>query len=496
MVDPLKRLKRVERLIDQKLYFTLHAPRQTGKTTYLYALAKKLNTEGKYIALVVSLEQAGFKSITPEEANLLLNASIYQEALENLPEEYRPENPQKIKFLNVNQYLKSWCANQQKPIILFLDEIDSLMDDVLVSILRQLRSGYPSRPKHFPSSLALVGLRDVREYKIKVRDECESAGKGSPFNIKSDSLLMSNFEKEEVFELLEQHTQDTGQGFPDDVKEEIFRLSNGQPWLVNALAKQIVEMALDHDYSKPITIDILTQAKNELIQRRDTHLDSLIEKLKEERVKKIVQAIINGDNLTFDTLNDDILYVRDLGIVSQTDPLKFANPVYAEIIPRVMAYSIQVSLPVEIETRFFFNENNEIDMKKVLEAFQEFYRENAEFWLDRYEFKESANHLLLMAFLQRIVNSGGEITREMALGNGRIDILVNYHHQRVALELKIKRGSQSIEKAKKQLSDYLDKLGLKEGYLVIFDPADIEWEKKIYMNEISYNDKTIIMVGV
>ncbi|MCP4217746.1 MAG: ATP-binding protein, partial [bacterium] len=184
---------------------------------------------------------------------------------------------------------------------------------------------------------------------------------------------------------------------------------------------------------------------------RDTHLDSLVDKLKEKRVKDIVQAIINGDNVMFDIMDDDIVYVRDLGIVGLKDPLKFANPIYAEIVPRVMAAGIQASIPDEFQTPRFVNDNNELDMNKVLTAFQEFYSENAEFWQDRFAYKESAHHLLLMAFLQRLVNSGGEIIREMAVGNGRIDLLVKFHKQRTAMELKINRGPKSIEKAKKQL---------------------------------------------
>ncbi|MGE5340356.1 MAG: AAA family ATPase [Candidatus Omnitrophota bacterium] len=496
MLDPLKRLKDVETLIEDELYFTLHAPRQTGKTTYLYALARKLNAEEKYIALVVSFEEAGYSSITVKEANEALIDCVYTAASEQLLPPMRPAKPAKNLPRNLKNYLKQWTNNQQKPIVLFIDEIDSLSDDVLVSILRQFRDGYSSRPKHFPSSIVLVGLRDIRDYKIKIRDECQSMGKGSPFNIKSESLLMPNFKKEDVFELLEQHTEDTGQVFPDEVKNEVFRLSNGQPWLVNALARQMVEKILEHDYSKPITMETLLQAKHELIQRRDTHLDSLIDKLKEERVKKIVQAIINGENLPFDILNDDILYARDLGIVSQTSPLEFANPVYAEIILRIMISPIEESIPEEIQTSWFVKTNGELDMDKLLREFQKFYRRNSEAWLGRFEYKESAQHLLLMAFLQRVINSGGEIIREMALGNGRIDMLVQFRGQEFALELKIKRDNYTLEDGKEQLDRYLDRLGLKKGYLVIFDPSDIEWEKKIYMNEISYNDKNIILVGL
>ncbi|MCX6582665.1 MAG: AAA-like domain-containing protein [Candidatus Aminicenantes bacterium] len=494
MVNPLKRLLKVEQLIRNELNFTIHAPRQSGKTTYLYALAKKLNEEGKYIALVVSFEQAGYNSITVEKANEILIDCIYRAASRQLQPHEAPQKNQDA--LSVKNYLEDWASSQEKAIVLFIDEIDALMDDVFISILRQLRDGYQARPKHFPSSVVLVGLRDVRDYRAKVRDDQKSMGTASPFNIKADSLLLKNFSKQEVYGLLEQHTRETGQLFSEKAKEEIFLLANGQPWLTNALANQIVSEILENDYSGEITPGMVMEAKNQLILRRDTHLDSLIDKLKEENVKSIVQAIINGDNIVFDSLNDRITYVRDLGIVSQTDPLEFANPIYAEIIPRVMAYSFQASLPREIAAPFFLNANNDLDMKKVMLAFQEFYRENAESWIDRFEFKESAHHLLMMAFLQRIVNSGGEITREMAVGNGRVDLLVKFNGRRTAVELKIKRGEQSIKKAKQQLSNYLDLLGLAEGYLVIFDPGKGAWEKKLYYRETVYNDKKIIMVGL
>lgn len=496
MVDPLKRLQDVEQLIEQKLYFTLHAPRQTGKTTYLHALARKLNAEGKYIALVVSFERAGVAGMTIENANSTVINAIFVSASEQLTEKHRPGNPDEKNFPDLFNYLKAWCKNQENPIVLFIDEIDALLDNVLISILRQLRDGYQGRPKHFPSSVALVGLRDVREYKAKIRDGYDSLGTASPFNVKSESLLLKNFSRQEVYELLEQHTKETGQEFPVEVKEEISRLSGGQPWLTNALARQIVSKILLDDYSKAITFDILKEAKNQLILRRDTHLDSLIDKLKEDRVKKIVQAIVNGDNIVSDVLDDDIMYVRDLGIVGRTDPLEFANPIYAEIIPRIMAFPIQATIPREIQTPWFVSPDGSLDMEKLLKEFQEFYRRNSGAWLDRYEYKESAHHLLLMAFLQRVVNAGGEITREMAVGNGRIDLLVKFGEQEFALELKVIRDRYTIPDGKKQLDRYLDRLGLNSGFLVIFNPGKKSWKEKLYFKTISLGSKKITMVGL
>ncbi|MCK4764058.1 MAG: AAA-like domain-containing protein [Candidatus Aminicenantes bacterium] len=496
MVDPLPRLEDVETLIDEELYFTIHAPRQTGKTTYLYALARKLNAGGKHIALVVSFERAGYRSITVDKANETLIDCVYRAADIQLPEKYRPQNPKKTQYIDLKEYLETWAKSQKKPSVLFIDEIDALFDDVLISILRQLRDGYQGRPGHFPASIVLVGLRDIREYKAVIRDGMPSLGTASPFNVKSDSLFLTDFSKKEVFQLLDLHGEATGQVFSNAVKEKIYRLSGGQPWLTNALARQIVMKLLKYDFSKEITLELVARAKEQLIQRRDTHLDSLVDKLKEERVKRIVQAIINGDNIAYDILDDDIAYLRDLGIVSRSDPLKFANSIYAEIIPRIMAYTIQASLPMEIQTPWFVKESGVLDMEKLLKEFQEFYRRNSEAWLERYTFKESAHHLLLMAFLQRVVNNSGEIIREMAVGNGRIDILIRFGKQEFALELKIQRHSYTVEDGKKQLSRYLDGLGLEEGYLVIFDPGDKEWEEKLYFEEIEYQGKKITMVGL
>jgi hypothetical protein len=160
-----------------------------------------------------------------------------------------------------------------------------------------------------------------------------------------------------------------------------------------------------------------------------------------------------------------------------------------------MAYSLQASLPDEFQQSRYVDQNGLLDMEKLLKSFQAFYRRNSQAWLDRFEFKESAHHLLLMAFLQRIVN-GGEIVREMAVGNGRLNMLVKFKKQEFALEIKIKRDKISIEEGKEQLANYLDRLGLVEGYLVIFDTGKKKWDQKIYYKDITYNNKKIIMVGL
>ena len=142
----------------------------------------------------------------------------------------------------------------------------------------------------------------------------------------------------------------------------------------------------------------------------------------------IVQSIINGESINFEVLDDDLVCIRDLGLVSQTSPLKFANSIYAEIILRIMLSPIEVTIPEKIQTPWFLKADGSLNMDKVLMEFQKFYRRNSEFWIQRYEYRESAQHLLLLAFLQRIVNAGGEIIHEMALGNNRLDLLVKFQN--------------------------------------------------------------------
>ncbi|MCP4659621.1 MAG: ATP-binding protein, partial [bacterium] len=162
------------------------------------------------------------------------------------------------------------------------------MGRTLVSVLRQLRAGYPDRPERFPQTVALIGMRDVRDYKIAKGELLHTS---SPYNVKDRSFLLANFTAEEVATLLEQHTAETGQVFTDEVKAGVFELTGGQPWLVNALARQLVEDEVT-DPNATVELHHLAAAREALIQRRETHLDSLIDRLREDRVRRVVEPIV------------------------------------------------------------------------------------------------------------------------------------------------------------------------------------------------------------
>ncbi|MBX2927701.1 MAG: ATP-binding protein [Saprospiraceae bacterium] len=501
MVDPYRGLHDdIMRLIEAEQYFVVHAPRQTGKTTFLHQLAHRLNREGTYVSTVCSLESAGYPSIPVEDANEVFIRSLYQNAAVFLegaampPDPYGyPRSAQLFK-----QYLSDWSRALDKPLVVLIDEVDALYDDVLISTLRQLRDGFQARPKNFPQSIALVGLRDIREYRIRARADNPSIGAGSPFNVKAESFFLPFFSPKEVRELLNQHTQDTGQVFSDEVFERLFHFSGGQPWLTNALANEIVAKMLKNDYSQTITPEMVETAKERLIEQRQTHLDSLADKVREDRVRPVIMSIINGESPNFDGFDDAMRYCRDLGIIAQDNPIRFSNPIYREIVTRILNSAFQAGFNQDIaQTSWYLRADGSLDMDKLLRAFVDFYRWNSESWLERFEYKEAGHQLLLMAFLQRIVNGGGRIEREMALGNGRTDLAVFWKEQVIPIELKLQHNARTLPEGIQQLSRYMDRLGQKAGYLVIFEKKtseELPWEERLRWEHITHEGREITLV--
>ncbi len=498
MIDPIPRFVDVDELIEAQKYFIIHAPRQSGKTTLLYELTNKLNKEGKYTALNVNIQAASVPSFDVDEGLNTIVSAIIRAAQWMLPVEEQPDyQPSNISSRDlVANVLNRWSTKNPKPIVLFIDEADSIQDDLFLSVLHQLRSGYELRPGAFPQSIALVGLRDVRDYKIRIRPESESLGKSSPFNIKSESLTMSNFSEEEIESLYRQHTDETGQAFNEEAIKKAYELTGGQPWLVNALAAQVVEKILKKDYSVPVAVEHILQAKEELILRRDTHLDSLIDKLREERVKRVLIPILTGEYTDFDPIEDDIMYVRDLGLIrNDRGRVEIANPIYNEVIPRALTWGHQQMM--HIEDNWYIKSDGKLDMDALLKGFQKFFRRHAESWAERFDYREAGAQLLLQAYLQRVINTGGAIEREFAVGSGRADLCVEYQGEMHALELKLYYDSYTESEGLEQLDRYLDRLGLERGYLVIFDRRKTKsWEERLYWKEIEYEGKQIAVVGM
>ena len=512
-IPPLERLdlNGILQFVGRERYFVLHAPRQTGKTSILLALRDELNRSGSYRCVYINVEvgQAAREDVGAATRSILNHTA--RRARSTLNDDFVasiwPETLARAGPYNAfEEVLGRWAEADERPLVLLIDEIDALIGDTLLSVLRQLRAGYDQRPSGFPQSVVLCGVRDVRDYRIHSSTGKSIVTGGSAFNIKSESLRLGNFSPREVQALLAQHTRETGQVFDPDAGEAIWTLTQGQPWLVNALAYQACFRGEDPDRSRPVTLDVIRDAGEQLVLRRDTHLDQLADKLREERVRRVVEPVLSGETPAGGIPDDDVDYARDLGLIARDGPIRIANPIYREIVPRQLVYGDQDFL--NQETAWYVDpQSGRLRTDELLAAFQIFFREHSEHWLERYQYKEAGPQLLLQAFLQRVVNSGGRIEREYGLGRMRTDLLIVWPEartgsgtapQRIVIECKIRHGSLNgtVAAGLEQTRAYMDRCAAEEGHLIVFDRSSRPWRDKVFRREEPRTDATVTIWGM
>ena len=511
-IPPLDRLNLEELLglVRDKKYFVLHAPRQTGKTSALLALRDLLNAGGDYRCVYANVEAAqalredvaeGMRTVLAELA-LETSITLGDDTLEDIwPGVLERAGPGQA----LRHALLRWCMADSKPLVLLIDEIDALVGDTLLSVLRQLRTGYPRRPDRFPHAVILCGVRDVRDYRIHSTAQDALVLGGSAFNIKSESLRLGDFTKAETRALLAQHTAETGQAFAPEALERIWTRTAGQPWLVNALCREACfKSEAGRDRSRRITADDILDAQERLILARVTHLDNLADKLREERVRRVVAPMLIGaaGRDSYADRSRDVEYARDLGLLAQDDAKRIANPIYAEVIPRELTWVTEDD--VEAEAAWFVDADGGLDVDGLLEAFQRFFREHSEHWTQRFDrYREAGPQLLLQAYLQKVVNGGGRIEREYALGRGRVDLLILWPHggrvRRFVVECKVRGDGleRTVREGVEQTRGYMDRCGAEAGHLIVFDrSASRTWEEKIFRRDPAAEGAPVTVWGM
>ena len=509
LLPPLERIDTDEvlALIHRSKYFGLHAPRQTGKTTVLLALADLLRTGGEYRAVYVNVEVA---QSAREDVEAAMRAILTQIALEarlkgdDFLDGVWPAILEKAgPHAALGEALSLWAAATTQPLVLLIDEIDTLIGDTLLAVLRQLRGGYARRPRGFPQSIVLCGVRDVRDYRIRSSDERAMVLGGSAFNISARSLRLGSFTAEEVEALLMQHTEETGQAWTDEAMAEIWNATCGQPWLVNALAYDACFAGqAAGDRSRAVGADAIHAARERLIVRRVVHLDQLAHKLEEERVRRVIEPLLAGTEYPGPVPEDDLEYVRDLGLIGRDGPVAIANPIYREVIPRNLTHSAQAMLAHD--QAWYVDDDGELSLDDLLAGFQAFFRQHFEHWVERFDYREAGPQLLLQAFLQRIVNGGGRIEREYGLGRMRTDLLVVWPSRlggetHRVIECKVLHGSlaRTIKDGVAQTLAYMDRCDAAEGHLVVFDRTpDKPWEDKVFRREETLHRRAVTVWGM
>ncbi|MDR3153867.1 MAG: AAA-like domain-containing protein, partial [Deltaproteobacteria bacterium] len=470
-------------MIEGEFYFIIHAPRQSGKTTFLNILSDKINNHGQFYALRCSLATLRgiddvaqvIDGIVSQLNQAMLSSPI--EAIRNKADTYDSLLGMKSPGRKVRIMLNRLCLDLDRDLTVFFDEADLLAGPGLITFLAQIRDGFndrDSRHNRFPRSLALVGMRDIRDYMASTHPESYGEHLASPFNIIKKSFTLANFTGAEIQALYRQHTDAAGQVFEDAAIAKAWHWSEGQPWLVNALADTVIADELRNDVSVTVTGEHIDQAAEMLIRRRDSHIDSLLKRLEEPRVKNIIERVLTGTLAGVSPNNDDSRYCRDLGLLALTEEklLRPANPIYKEVIVRTLTDQIDVFIPATPHKTWTDGKN--LLLNGLLEEFQAFWRKTMDARGKRLSLLkviqyDEANHvIILFSFLQRALNSGAKIYHEYAEGRGAVDLCAVYNGREYLVEVKLE-GAEPLNDSLAQLSGYLDTAGEKEGWLVIFD---------------------------
>lgn len=307
-------------------YFVVHGPPQTGKTTTLVALRDLLNESG-YRCLYASLRGTDPDDDDLESAMAAVLERLASEASATLDDDFLARESSGIladrtptcAFLIA---VTRWATSASKPLALLLDDVDSLREHCFDSLLDQIRVGFETRPRRFPATMAIGGIRRIDAFAIR---------RGVLFNCITKAYRIGDFSEDEIRTLLGQHTAETGQPFSPDAFEEIRRTTAGQPWLVNALADGACFGNPDGPAPRAaITGEAVAAARERLLRARPRPLRQVADRVDEEGVRPVVERLFTGERPTGPS--DDWTYARDLGLLRPETPLRFANPIYREIL--------------------------------------------------------------------------------------------------------------------------------------------------------------------
>jgi len=499
MLPPEERLvgAQLSRYIRDRLYWVLHAPRQTGKTTFLQSWMRKINKGGDAVACYVSVERC--QGIGSADRAM---PGIYH-AIRKYAKDFDvpvPETDVIDSSSILDDVLHQWAELvAPKPLIVLFDEVDVLEGETMISFLRQLRGGFASRGiGKFPVSIALVGMRDLKDY-ITASKDGVSPNPGSPFNIKENSAELSYFNRDDIAHLFTQRTEENGQQITQEALDYVYEQSMGQPWIVNSLFKRATLYILGEESVETVQLKHIIQARQDMILARETHLDALAYRLKEPGVRGVIEPILTGE-LDPDLAEGEAFRLcKDLGLVAIEDGTPvIANPIYREVIARHLTYGQQLAIPKP--NWKWENQDGSLDMDKMLQEFQKFWRRHSERWEEKADYTEAFPHLLLMAFLQRVLNGGGNIERDCAAGSGRMDLGIEYKQRWYIIEIKLLRdhdGIQTVrEEGLEQIREYRDKMAPEApSWLVIFDRRS-KTKKKSWDERITWEqDGEVTVLG-
>ena len=460
-----KQLKQGIKLVEKDRYFTIWAPRQTGKSTYFRQLAVELEKQDYKVAHI------NFENYK----NASLNTFIYtltDELNKNFNIDLRQEEELAKIFKHISEI-------QNKKCVLIIDEVEGINEEYFGDFLHSIRNAYHSRENHCLKSVILVGVSNIIGI---VQDNA------SPFNI-ADNLNVPYFTKDEVFELLGQHETETGQLFDKKVKEKIWQITAGQPGLVNGFAKVLVDRNPD---KKILDYDDYLKVEHWYLNIAiDKNFANILNQARKER-QFVERLLFTEDQIPFKIDRESIKLLHVNGLIKEDDNgyVSFWVPFYKKRLydafyPYTNGERKEISSTIFAEE--YFDKKGNFKIEKLISEYKAYVkRRGFKVFLEKDEngeyksIKESALIYSFETFISAVVSQlNGKIYREADTGLGKSDMIINFNGQEYLIETKVYYAPKQFSEGKKQLAYYCNSLDLKTGIYLVFCPINKRYPKNV-----------------
>lgn len=446
-VPPMKRLdsNKVWQLILQKKYFLIRGPKQSGKTSYLLALAKLLNQKGYAKCLYINVECLRGTEEDLKESMRSLLFEISSRARDNFGDDYLEDLVTGIldkrgPFQALNELLTQWSKRSDKPIVLLVDEIDTLQGTILTSFLSQIRAGYDKRPELFPQSIIFCGTHDVIE---------------KQFNIKDATLKISFLSRVDLNEMVAAYCSKRRVEIDPEAVERIWEYSSGQPWIVSTLCGELFHEIVPAKGLKRVSAVQVGEAIDNVLAKKGNHIEYLVAQLKSERVKKCLIPVLTGGALIEGVQESDLGYIEELGILHIGRVIDVSNGLYKEFIPRALFG------PVLFMTNFddleYQKPDGSIDAIRLVQRFQSFFADHIRHLIGLLDYGDAGYSLVFQALLHKLADVNTKVIRVYGLNKHYVLLKLRHREPEQELTFFIKQaGAASLDQYRRMMDGFLE----------------------------------------
>ena len=456
-------------IVERGRYFSIFAPRQSGKTTFFKGFCRKLEKDPLYVPILLSFQD--YRNLAARRFYQLIQKSIYNQLISRLELVGCPQLDVIKTFLDshvlsdhisfrelfdeLNEMVK------QKKIVIFIDEFDGIPRDELENFLTTLRGLYQEYKESKDKALYSVGLVGIRNITKLI------VGGVSPFNI-ADQVGLPPFSLKNVRDLYSQYTEETNQPFTDEAVKAVFRETAGQPWLVNRLGT-ILTVDIKPETTESIAEEDVAKAIDVLLYEDNSHFDNITEKANQYK-ETFMDVVFNGVEYVPGEEEQSLLLTHGL-IKAEGKDTRISNPIYKKRFTKT--FFREVAAQTDVSSMRYYLPDRRLNMERILTDFERYIaRIGAAAFYSTNNPMEVTGKFQLTAWLYQFVSKEpDELYYESRTGQGIMDIMLVYKNNKYIVETKINRYTGTAEEALEQLTEkYLLPEKVDHGYIVLFDP--------------------------